>query len=183
MSPEIIDVGLSLQDVYPTFLPNSLRPPLPTPVPSPPCFSEFSIFCRDVTASQVQRVILSAGDDGACLSNLIPAEGGSGSFNLSLKDPFTGRTDTTGPLNFDASANEASKRALPISIHLWNRYHNSVRMVSRCPRVIRGIETPVGTVYNVLVHKTLPQGLSLCSTSFGQNFNVAEHYASIEHCL
>lgn len=42
------------------------------------------------------------------MSDLLPSQGGSGSFNLSLVDPFTGRVDTTEPLDFDASANEVT---------------------------------------------------------------------------
>lgn len=51
-------------------------------------------------------MVLSASDEGSCLGDLIPAYGGGGSFNLSLRDPVTDRIDSTGPLGFDASANE-----------------------------------------------------------------------------
>lgn len=52
--------------------------------------------------------MLSVEDVGSCLADIVPVEGGSGLFDLSLIDPFTGRTDTTGPLNFDASASEVT---------------------------------------------------------------------------
>lgn len=70
------------------------------------CFSELHNF--GVNRTQVQRIVLMASQGGSCVPDLLPSQGGSGSFNLSLLDPFTGRIDTTGPLDFDASANEAS---------------------------------------------------------------------------
>lgn len=57
----------------------------------------------------MQRVVLRASNEGSCLSNLLSAEGGSGSYNLTLVDPYTGRADTTWPLEFDASANKARR--------------------------------------------------------------------------
>lgn len=77
---------------------------------------------------QVQRIVLTAGDTGSCLSNLLSAEGGSGSFNLTLEDPFTGRVDTTAPLDFDASANEARHRQCFCS---WNISPNPRALMHR----------------------------------------------------
>lgn len=50
---------------------------------------------------------MTASDEGSCLANLLPTEGGAGSFNLTIVDPFTGRGDTTEVLDFGAPANEA----------------------------------------------------------------------------
>lgn len=70
---------------------------------------------------------------GSCLSNLIPAEGGSGSFTLSLKDPFTGRTETTGALDFDTSAAE-------------------VQLKSGCKQFLRYLFTSVYTLAVISTH-------------------------------
>lgn len=68
-----------------------------------------------INQKQVQRVVLTAelNSGGGCteltdLDALLPSRGGTGSFTLSLLDPFTQREDTTDLLSFDASANEAS---------------------------------------------------------------------------
>lgn len=50
---------------------------------------------------------MTASDEGSCIANLLPTQGGEGSFNLTMVDPFTGRGDTTEILDFGASANEA----------------------------------------------------------------------------
>lgn len=58
----------------------------------------------------MQRLVFAEDLSGTCASvnTLLPSRLGSGSFTLSLFDPFTEKTYTTNTLDFEASANEAS---------------------------------------------------------------------------
>lgn len=62
----------------------------------------------DIRETQVQRVVVTAQDSGSCIADLIPSEGGSGTFGLSFTDPFTGRTERTDALDFDTPASEVN---------------------------------------------------------------------------
>lgn len=97
---------------------------------------------------QVQRVVMTAEYGGSCLSNLLPAEGGSGSFTLSLKDPFTGRTETTGALDFGASAAEVQ---FENGCRQFLRYLFGIVHDGAFPAIDAGISAP-----SILLSETAP---------------------------